>query len=419
MRILKSTTSRMKNINKNVKRDFQVIISQKFYDNIKHLLFINRLIGLFPIAVTEKNGHYTLEWSWLKVIITNVFVFLYATLTLIGLTLSYHVDVVYNVRLKGLSALMCTLAEIITLVSTWIIGQVYASFTFKEFWQYLIFLTKFDEVIGPLPPSKKIIVVVLMAYTFTFTCLGMDVYMWAQIVVPEIGAFQFIWQLVPFYFTYVFTVTMEVNIWITIHGITARARKLNNLILHISYEDDSVFIVKFPTGPRKNLLQSNMLTSSMLRKFIAAYDSLAEANRALVKFYGLSMIIMLGNVIVCLVITPYVLYQQILNAKDENFLFTQTYWMICHVLRLLFLVEPCHSGYTMGREIRKTVTKLLSLDLPKVAYKQAKILLMVINENKIEFSAAGLALIDRSLLPIIGSAVFTYLTILFQYKNNS
>ncbi|XP_066244805.1 gustatory receptor for sugar taste 43a [Euwallacea similis] len=405
----------MKNINKNVKRDFQVIISQKFYDNIKHLLFINRLIGLFPIAVTGKNGHYTLEWSWLKVIITNVFVFLYATLTLIGLTLSYHVDVVYNVRLKGLSALMCTLAEVITLVSTWIIGQVYISITFKEFWNYLICLTKFDEVVGPLPPSKKIIIVILMAYTFTFTCLGMDVYMWAQIVVPEIGAFQFIWQFVPFYFTYVFTMTMEVNIWITIYGITARARKLNDLILHISCEDDSVFLVKFPIGSRKGLLQSN----SMLKKFIAAYDSLAEANGALVKLYGLSMIMMLGNVIVCLVITPYVLYQQILNAKDKNFLFTQTYWMICHVLRLLFLVEPCHSGHTMGREIRKTVTKLISLDLPKVAYKQVKILLMVINENKIEFSAAGLAFIDRSLLPIIASAVFTYLAILFQYNNNS
>lgn len=58
---------------------------------------------------------------------------------------------------------------------------------------------------------------------------------------------------------------------------------------------------------------------------------------------------LLINIIACLVITPYILYQQIVNAKEYNFLFTQSYWMTCHVLRLLFLIQPCHSGQNMVR----------------------------------------------------------------------
>lgn len=71
-----------------------------------------------------------------------VIVWVSAISTLVGLILSYHVEVVYNIRLKGLSALMSTVAEILTLIFTWLIGQVSTSILFKEFWKYLLLLNK-------------------------------------------------------------------------------------------------------------------------------------------------------------------------------------------------------------------------------------------------------------------------------------
>lgn len=152
--------SKMKELPKNVKLDFNLRVSSKFYSNIKHLVFINRIAGIFPISVSKNGDYYCLKWSWLRVILGNVFVLIFgdysiqhflsslvivwvsAILTLVGLILSYHVEVVYNVRLKGLSALLSTMAEILTLSFTWLIGQVSTSILFKEFWKYLLLLNK-------------------------------------------------------------------------------------------------------------------------------------------------------------------------------------------------------------------------------------------------------------------------------------
>lgn len=65
-----------------------------------------------------------------------------AMLIVTGVVTSYNIDEVYNVRLKGLSALICTTSEVVTLLSTWLIGQVSISLYFKEFWKYLLCLIK-------------------------------------------------------------------------------------------------------------------------------------------------------------------------------------------------------------------------------------------------------------------------------------
>lgn len=69
----------------------------------------------------------------------------------------------------------------------------------------------------------------VLAFAFTFTCLGMDIYMWAEEVVPETGVVQFMWQMVPFYFTYVYTMILQINVWVTVYCITQRLRRLNEI----------------------------------------------------------------------------------------------------------------------------------------------------------------------------------------------
>lgn len=87
-----------------------------------------------------------------------------------------------------------------------------------------------DEIIGPVEPSSKRPFLIVTIFTLTFICLGLDIYMWSDIVVPIVGPFNFAWQVVPFYFTYVFTMILEVNIWIAVCELTARIRKLDNIM---------------------------------------------------------------------------------------------------------------------------------------------------------------------------------------------
>lgn len=70
----------------------------------------------------------------------------------------------------------------------------------------------------------------MLVFAFTFTCLGMDIYMWSEIVVPEKGITQFMWQMVPFYFTYVYTMILQINVWVTVYCITERLRRLNDIL---------------------------------------------------------------------------------------------------------------------------------------------------------------------------------------------
>lgn len=56
--------------------------------------------------------------------------------------MSYQIEEVYNIRIKGTATLMVTLAEVLCLLFTWLIGQISVSILFEEFWKYLIQLSK-------------------------------------------------------------------------------------------------------------------------------------------------------------------------------------------------------------------------------------------------------------------------------------
>lgn len=69
--------AKIKVMHQDVKRDFGIIVSKKFYDRFKYLLILNRIVGLFPISITIKGESYSLQWSWMKVISGNFFVFIF------------------------------------------------------------------------------------------------------------------------------------------------------------------------------------------------------------------------------------------------------------------------------------------------------------------------------------------------------
>ncbi|XP_050304738.1 gustatory receptor for sugar taste 43a-like [Anthonomus grandis grandis] len=414
----------MREVSGKVQRDFSVVVTKGFYKNLKYLLLINRWVGLFPISVYKKGDGYMLQWSWLKVILGNVIVLLIAVLTLWCTLASYSVEKVYDIRVKGLAALISNIAEIFMLFVTWMIGQWSISVKFKEFWTFLLYLLKIDDLMGQPDPSKKTWLL-LPIILLTLTCLTLDAYMWAKLIIPFTGTFAYLWKCLPFYFPYAFVMILQVNFWITVREIKIRLGKFNGLISGFIHVTDARGKRVSRDGPRSRIefLSNNGKVdfkdrAVTIKSFIKIYESIAKASYALNAFFGLSISVILFNIIICIVITPYVLYQQLFHSGEQTFLFTQSFWMICHILRMLLFVEPYHNAQLEGIKTKKLVIKLLLLDLPEDVHKEVKTLLVLINGNKIEFNANGMTSINRTLFPKIGGAVFTYLAILFQYKNS-
>lgn len=121
---------------------------------------------------------------------------------------------------------------------------------------------------GPIEATRKTMLIIVVVLAFTFSCLGMDIYMWANMVLSIMGWFSFIWKMVPFYFCYVFTMIMEINIWITTYGVAARLKKLNELMWsyinlaaypqptkQINRYFDDINKMKVSSSKRKSLLQ--------------------------------------------------------------------------------------------------------------------------------------------------------------------
>lgn len=139
---------------------------------------------------------------------------------------------------------------------------------------------------GPIEATRKTMLVIVVVLAFTFSCLGMDTYMWANMVLSLMGWFSFIWKMVPFYFCYVFTMIMEINVWITTYGVTTRLKKLNQLMwsyinlaaypqptkISNGYFDD-INKMTVLSSKRKSLLQyKSRLFSKLIHFFIQYFN---------------------------------------------------------------------------------------------------------------------------------------------------
>nr|CAI5828037.1 unnamed protein product [Callosobruchus analis] len=72
------------------------------------------------------------------------------------------------------------------------------------------------------------------------------------------------------------------------------------------------------------------------------YDLLYEASLSLNNFYGITLMFALVGCLLHLLVTPYDLYLQMLNTRRHySFIFSQTIWMLGHMLRLFLIVNPC------------------------------------------------------------------------------
>lgn len=120
--------------------------------------------------------------------------------------------------------------------------------------------------------------------------------------------------------------------------------------------------------------------------------------------YGIAVLFILVSCLLHLVATAYFLFLEMLNKRDNGYVWVQMLWIIFHFLRLLMVVEPCHLA---ARESRKTIQIVCEIERkvyePILAEEIKKFWqqLLVVDAD---FSASGLCRVNRTILTSVSCA---------------
>lgn len=121
-----------------------------------------------------------------------------------------------------------------------------------------------------------------------------------------------------------------------------------------------------------------------------------------------------------MVATAYFLFLEMLNNRDNGYVWVQMLWIIFHFLRLLMVVEPCHLA---ARESRKTIQIVCEIERkvyePILAEEIKKFWqqLLVVDAD---FSASGLCRVNRTILTSVSCALeIKTQTIAFCFKTTA
>lgn len=118
----------------------------------------------------------------------------------------------------------------------------------------------------------------------------------------------------------------------------------------------------------------------------------------------MAVLFILVSCLLHLVATAYFLFLEMLNKRDNGYVWVQMLWIIFHFLRLLMVVEPCHLA---ARESRKTIQIVCEIERkvyePILAEEIKKFWqqLLVVDA---EFSASGLCRVNRTILTSVSCA---------------
>ncbi|KAH8371839.1 hypothetical protein KR093_009053 [Drosophila rubida] len=280
--------------------------------------------------------------------------------------------------------------------------------------------------------------------------LGLDAWTWVrmaqQMNVNKSDTELNVQWYIPFYSLYFLLTGLQIHFANTAYGLGRRYGRLN-LMLRTSYlggdksyasasnlvKVNTVRTISFnpmmPTALHASLtkLNSEMLAnesaaknkSLVIRAMADNHESLGKCVRLLSSSYGIAVLFILVSCLLHLVATAYFLFLEMLNKRDNGYVWVQVAWILFHFLRLLMVVEPCHIA---ACESRKTIQIVCEIERkifePMLAEETKKFWqqLLVVGSD---FSASGLCRVNRTILTSFASAIATYLVILIQFQKTN
>ncbi|KAF2896845.1 hypothetical protein ILUMI_09338 [Ignelater luminosus] len=218
--------------------------------------------------------------------------------------------------------------------------------------------------------------------------------------------------------------------WHLVYGILRRIKLLNthlkveNFVNQPSIKDFNVLTLPAPNSRKQNVRKVAEASKQDLPKIelnicklMVVYEKISDAVDLLNDLFGFNCALLIVGVLWHLIITFYGFIGEISGPrKDPFYLFMMTAWNFIHIMRLLFIAEPCYASILQIQQTKNLVCTLLSsVDVDPVYKPKFQEFALILTNRRFDFTATGLTTMDRSLVTSIIGAVTTYLVILLQF----
>ncbi|RZC39647.1 7tm 7 domain containing protein [Asbolus verrucosus] len=424
-----------------------IVISEDMFKLLSPMWRLGRLFGLLPLQWKKSGSTYVIRKSRILMAYSNVVAVFFVFASVFGWMRLYELDVVYMIKLGNNTKRYVTFSDVGVVLCPSFMGVLVTSLKIDRYVDYIDCLNKVDSLLQKHPPKySKYLYVIATTMAFTTFIFVYDLVLWIKISDHLLNVGFLLLYYVPYYVCYYFSIVMELMYWHLVYSIRVRIVLLNESLVEIGQNLEPFFtrncrkIMNNVVDAAKvnNLKQQEMekngksvihafmyrfskilaIAKGRIRDLIDAYQKLIEASKSVNDCYGLIILLLLMGCLIHLLVCPYTLYNLIIANSDDGYIsiIAQSLWMLGHMARLLLIVEPCHGCLTEASGTAALICQLSCTDLCREIKKFLKTFILLLSQCKIEFTALGLAQIQRGVLTTIAGAVTTYLVILFQFN---
>ncbi|XP_067634467.1 gustatory receptor for sugar taste 43a-like [Eurosta solidaginis] len=132
--------------------------------------------------------------------------------------------------------------------------------------------------------------------------------------------------------------------------------------------------------------------------------------------FGLAVMFILVSCMLHTVATSYFIIIALFNGHDTLYITVQAMWITYHIMRMLFVVEPCHMAASESKKTLQIVSEMNRRGHDPVLAQEIGRFWRELLITNAEITAMGLCSIDRYLLTSFSSSIATYLIILLQFQ---
>ncbi|KAF2880003.1 hypothetical protein ILUMI_26163 [Ignelater luminosus] len=426
----------------------EVAISSQIYESCKPVIFVCRVLGLFPVSICRKTNQLYLKWSRLYTIYSCTLGITITILAYYGLSRDILNGKTMAIKIRSQTHMYVIICDVSVLIAAVLCGIFSNIFNCCKDLKLINYFNKVDAII-PLTNTKRIrntaIRMITIILTVTAFITIADLVMYYLISNNNISKI-LIWECYgAFYLTFYIALINEYKFCFLGYCILKRLEQLNKHLGVDNFKNENIEkILKSNINaclPQKacenntekaksmNALALSKLNyidthTRMIRnriyKLILAHDLLCDATKILNELYGLNNAVTIIGILWHLIETPYLLISELTgNRKDSIYLTVLFLWCLLHIGRLMLLAQPCHSCLNEAQKTSDLVCKLLfSLDSDREVKSKLRDFALILLHRKFEFTASGLIAVNRALVTTIVGAITTYLVILLQFARS-
>ncbi|XP_063926334.1 gustatory receptor for sugar taste 43a-like [Zophobas morio] len=402
-----------------------VKISTEMFDTMSPILYLSRMMCLQPLKWKKSDFTCAVIKSRFYIACSCVVCTVIVLYGIYGLYMAYQTDVVYTMRLKTSAGRYVSYTDVAVVLGTFSIGVIITSSTTDDYLSYFYHLSKVDQLLQKRLPRGYNYTITTAATLFAgFAIFVFDLATWLHLASKNESPYFLLICLVPYYVAYFSLFVIELLYWQLVYSIKIRLFMMNSKLRQIqnggNVENPYVKVSNSVTGVRKiETVKGKLIKSTSLEKvedLMKAYESLGEAARIVNKCYGLVIAIVLLGCLIHLLVTAYAIRSLVASNGSDMYVVAQCVWMVVHIMRLVLIIEPCHGCLMQWKKALALICKVRISDPEDSIKKSMDFFLGFLSQCKIEFTAFGLATIDRGLMLGIAGTVTTYLVILLEFN---